>query len=60
MQKLLNLRIFWICNLIERSDGYYYEWINWANQREELFFAGYNRRALNKKEKSFKIIKDRL
>jgi hypothetical protein len=56
-----NLRIFWTCELDEGADGYYYHyWDNWLTNKHEAVFAGYNKKAVNKKSTSWKAVKARL
>ena len=56
-----NLRIFWVCELAEYSDGYFYHyWYNWITDREEKVFAGYNKNACNKVSTSWKAVKARV
>lgn len=51
-----NLRIFWTCSLYEGGDGWYYHiWKNWLTKEKKQVFAGYNKKALNKKSTTFKV-----
>ena len=61
MKKFFNLRIFWICQTVQKSDGYFHhEFRNWFNGEIESVFAGYNWRALNKRSTSWETVKGRL
>lgn len=61
MKNLFNLRIFWTCRIDEGADGYfYYYWENFINNKHDTIFAGYNKKALNNKNKSWKIVKERI
>ena len=54
--RILTLRIFWTCSLIENGTGYFYHnWSNWATGFSTDVFAGYNRKALNRKSTTFQV-----
>ena len=54
-------RIFWICNLSQRGDGYWYHYFyNWITKREEKIFAGYNIKAINQRSTSWRTLKERI
>ena len=56
----LNRRIFWTHEVVQRPDGYYYEWTNWATHRVELVFAGYSRSVLIQRSSAWKIVQEKL
>ena len=56
MTRLLHLRLLWSCTLTEGGDGYYYhEWTHLFGTKK-LVFAGYNKKALNRKSSTFKTV----
>ena len=51
-------RIFWTCETVLESDGYYYHrWRNYLWVMEKNIFAGYTYKALRKKSSTFKDLK---
>lgn len=52
-----NWRIFWTCKLEESGHSWwYYHWTNWLTGDKATIFAGYNKKALRKKNSTFKDI----
>ncbi len=48
---IINSRPFWTCRLELCANGWYYwMWSNWVTGDEEMQFAGYNSKALNRKK----------
>jgi len=61
---MTNWRIFWICDLVQIEDGYWYHRYTHLFRRKgewvHVVFAGYNKRAINRKSTSWKTLKERL
>ena len=61
MKQFLNSYIFWTCSLYEGGCGFWYHhWRNWITRESHDVFAGYSKRALNKKRSTWQTIKERI